>query len=122
MQIWHYVFLFTHFYHKDHTPALAGGAREDHGEKLKKTLWTLCTQWWMLFDCIPSIIRFENLDCKDDRLILCDNDRVLKLSRDGSIRCPQGPAVLFFEDVSLACGEKWLNRQNQTFLQNVAIS
>ena len=35
-----------------------------------------------------SIIQV-NLDRKNDRLAFCDNDRMLKLSRNGSIRRPQ---------------------------------
>ena len=49
------------------------------------------------------------LNRKNDRLVLCDDDRVLELSRDRAVDRPQRPAIPFFENVTFASGEERFN-------------
>ena len=58
---------------------------------------------------------------QNNRLVLCDDDRVLKLRSNGLVNCLQGPAILFFNDASLASGEERFNGQNQPFVKNAAV-
>src|SRR6185369_17693872 len=46
---------------------------------------------------------------------------MLKLRGDGFIDSPQRPAIMFLSHTSNAGGEKRLNGENQTFVENAAV-
>ena len=46
---------------------------------------------------------------------------MLELGGNGFINCLQGPAILLFDNMSLACGEKRLNGQNESFGKDTAV-
>ena len=59
-----------------------------------------------------------HLQCQNNWLVLRDNDRMLELSGNGSIHGAQRPAIFFFDDATDACGQKWLDCQDQPVVQN----